>query len=55
LKEGIRVATYPERAAVLQQLAQWLARDGIDAGSPLAARLADAQAHLRERFATPHY
>jgi hypothetical protein len=49
------VATYPERAAVLQQLEQWLTHDGIDAGSPLAARVAEAQAHLRERFATPHY
>ena len=49
------MATYPERAAVLQQLAQWLTHDGIDARSPLAERLADAQAHLRERFANPHY
>ncbi|HET8750993.1 MAG TPA: hypothetical protein VFM43_00530 [Gaiellaceae bacterium] len=49
------MATYPERAAVLNHLPQWLERDGIDSGSPLAARLAEAQAHLRERFATPHY
>jgi hypothetical protein len=55
LKEGIRVATYPERAAVLQQLPRWLEHDGINPGSPLAATLAEAQEHLRERFANPHY
>jgi hypothetical protein len=55
LSQGIRVATYPERAAVLQQLAAWLGHDGIHARSPLAARLADVQADLRERFANRGY
>lgn len=54
--QGIRVATYPERAAVLQHLAAWLGHDGIDSSrSPLAARLADVQADLRERFANRGY
>jgi hypothetical protein len=55
LRQGIRVATYPERAAVLDQLSQWLSRDGIDGESALAQQLADAQAQLRERFATSRY
>jgi hypothetical protein len=55
LSQGIRVATYPERATVLQHLGAWLSHDGIDAGSPLAVKLAEAQAHLRERFTTPRY
>jgi hypothetical protein len=55
LRQGIRVATYPERAAVLDHLADWLGRDGIDGRSTLARQLADAQAQLRERFATARY
>jgi hypothetical protein len=55
VKEGIRVATYPERAAVLQHLAGWLEHDGIDARSTLSESLVEAQAHLREQFANPHY
>ena len=47
------MATYPDRAAVLQHLPRWLEHDGINPGSPLAARLAEAQEHLRERFANP--
>ena len=55
LRQGIRVATYPERAAVLDQLVQWLSSDGIDGRSALFQQLADAQAQLRERFATSRY
>jgi hypothetical protein len=55
LTQGIRVATYPDRAAVLNQLAGWLDQDGIDRRSPLAEKLGEAQAQLRERFATSRY
>jgi hypothetical protein len=55
LSQGIRVATYPERAAVLKHLEAWLSHDGIDARSPLAGRLAEAQADLHERFAKHQY
>jgi hypothetical protein len=55
LTQGIRVATYPERAVVLAQLAAWVTQDGIDSRSTLAANIADAQTHLREQFANPHY
>jgi hypothetical protein len=51
LRQGIRVATYPERAPVLQQLARWLDQDGIDGRSALARQVGEAQAQLRERFA----
>jgi hypothetical protein len=40
---------------VLDQLAQWLSSDGIDGRSALAQQLGDAQAQLRERFATSRY
>ena len=55
LRQGIRVATYPERAAVLEHLAEWLENGGIDTRSALAEKVASAQAQLRERFANPHY
>jgi hypothetical protein len=49
------VATYPDRAAVLEHLADWLENGGIDPRSALAGKVATAQAQLRERFAHPHY
>jgi hypothetical protein len=49
------VATYPERAAVLDNLGKWLSQDGIDDRSALSRQLSDAQAQLRERFATSRY
>jgi hypothetical protein len=49
------VATYPERASVLSHLAGWLGHDGIDARSPLAEKVAEAQADLRERFGNARY
>ena len=55
LTQGIRVATYPDRAAVLSQLAAWVTQDGIDSRSSLATSIAEAQEHLREQFANPHY
>jgi hypothetical protein len=40
---------------VLSHLAAWVTQDGIDPRSSLAASIAEAQTHLREQFANPHY
>jgi hypothetical protein len=51
LRQGVRIPTDPDNAAVLYHLTGWLDREGINGRSPLVELIAEAQGHLRDRFA----
>jgi hypothetical protein len=51
LRQGIRIPTDPDNAAVLDHLRVWLDRDGINDRSALAELMVTAQRHLHDRFA----